>query len=172
MKKLILSIVLFINIVFCQDLTKEQEIYYNNNKIIIETKTSYFWFYWAIKYEKYFLYKGYDDLTLEGFAKLYGDDNLLNKISIERENLNKNIRKKWWYFGFGTSLLIFAQDDGGRVVEPARPFAIGSFVLFTFNHLKYRKSKRLNHHIIPINQVQDLVSLYNNRLMQEIKTGI
>ena len=38
MFRLILIVVVFMNIVFSQELTKEQEFYYNKNKISIEKK--------------------------------------------------------------------------------------------------------------------------------------
>jgi len=170
MFKLIPIVVVFMNLVFSQELTKEQEFYYNNNKISIEKKTTYFWYYWGSSQTKYFLSKGYDNIRLEQFAELYGDKELLNKILFEREKNNKG-KKKWWFFGGGSALLIFAQDDGGRVIESARLPAISLFITFAYYHFKYGKTSNLNHKILPLNQVQDIVELYNSRLLKEIQTG-
>jgi len=170
MFRLILIVVVFMNLVFSQELTKEQEFYYNNNKISIETKTTYFWYYWGSSQTKYFISKGYDNISLEQFGELYGDKELVNKILFERERNNKG-KKKWWFFGGGSALLIFAQDDGGRVMESARLPAISLFITFAYYHFKYGKTSNLNHKILPLNQVQDIVELYNSRLLKEIQTG-
>ena len=137
MFRLILIVVVFMNLVFSQELTKEQEFYYNNNKISIETKTTYFWYYWGSSQTKYFISKGYDNISLEQFSELYGDKELVNKILFERERNNKG-KKKWWFFGGGSALLIFAQDEHGAVYAPAGFLALGSFIVFTYYHFKYQ----------------------------------
>ena len=170
MFKLIPIVVVFMNLVFSQELTKEQEFYYNNNKISIEKKTTYFWYYWGSSQTKYLLSKGYDNISLEQFAELYGDKELLNKILFERERNNKG-KKKWWFFGGGSALLIINQDEHGAVYPLQGALALGSFIVFTYYHFKYGKTSNLNHKILPLNQVQDIVELYNSRLLKEIQTG-
>jgi len=159
-----------INQELIQGLSKEQEIFYNNDKISIERKTSYSWFYYRVKQiDGYNLYKGYEEISLREFAKLYGDTQLLNKILTKEESSKYRDSRTWPYFILGTSLLVFAQDENGIVLDGARPFAISSFCLSLYYYFK--PLKNINHHIIAIDQIEDTINLYNNRLIEEIKNS-
>ena len=149
---------------FSQDLTREQQIEYNQNKLSIQKTTSYsFLWWWGKSYTDYNLFKGYNEIDLEEFATIYGDEDLL-RVTKNRESS----KIKWVYFGVGTALLVIPQDENGVVEDWARIPATGSFVLFTYYLLKDRGKKSRNSEIIPVSSIEEMIEQYNNQLLKEI----
>ena len=187
MKKwLLLSIVLIINIVFCQDLTKEQEIYYNNNKIIIETNRKIkglgtsFGTHVGISvgsYKEdinYYIYKGYDEITVEELAINFGDNNKYQEI-VSYKNKSK-FHKKYAMVGFALSIASLSIQSR-EVVHPKYFDVYWSNVPATFGipisiyHLLRSSSSKKNKDYIILNQALDMAELYNKRLLKEIKAN-
>ena len=163
MKKLIIFALLLSNISFTQELNREQQMRYNKEKLSIQKMERYsFWWFWGKSTTNYSIFRGYNEITIDEFADIYGDENLINNIDIK----NKSNNKKWLFFGIGSLIIAFAQDEAGKVVEVARIPAIGSFSLFFYYH--FFNSKNKNHQIIPVQNIEEIIEQYNSQLLKEI----
>tara|TARA_B110000438_G_C15460311_1_gene498583 strand:+ start:150 stop:668 length:519 start_codon:yes stop_codon:yes gene_type:complete len=144
-------------------LTQEKEYEYNKQKISVKSFTSGL----IINELNYTLTKGYsEEISLSEFLRLYDDDELFEYITNNKDRISKNNNKKWIYFTLGISLLALAQDSNGRVIEGVRLPAILSFLLFGYYHIS---SDINNNDLLSLMQVNDMVDMYNQRLLNEIK---
>ena len=157
--------IIFCSLVFSQELnnlSKENEYQFNKHKISVKSFTSNYIFMTL----NYSLIRGYDEeISLSDFVKLYGDNELIEYIDSKESIIINSTKKKWIYFIFGTSLLVFAQDHNGRVIEEVRLPSILSFLLFGYHH---KLTQVNNNDLLSLRQVNDLVDLYNQRLLDEI----